>query len=300
MPTPAPPEESALKVQSIPTADGVAITATFHGETHPLEGLRGAVLMVPAMGTPQRYYTACAAWLAQQGYKVATFDYRGTGLSRPQRLRGFQADILTWARLDCAAMVAAVRERAPGRPLYWIGHSLGCQILPFVPDPGRITRVVSVASGSGYWRENAPALRRRAPLLWHVLAPVSTALCGYFPGKRLRVIGDLPAGVVRQWRRWCLHPQYALSEGEWARERFAAITRPITFFSFTDDEFMSERSGQSLSRWYVNAPQTDRRISPASLGVARIGHFGFFRESFAGSLWQQHLLPELVPPQAHR
>jgi predicted alpha/beta hydrolase len=231
---------------------------------------------------------------------VATFDYRGIGLSRPERLRGFKTDILSWATLDCAAMLDAVRARAGEAPLYWIGHSLGGQILPLVPGRERIARVMTVASGSGYWRENAAALRRRALLLWHLVAPVSTAICGYFPGKTLRMVGDLPAGVLQQWRRWCLHPQYLLSEGEWVRERFAAVATPMVIFSVTDDEYMSARSIESLSGWYTQAPKAARRFSPHDLGVPRIGHFGFFRASFERSLWRERLLPELSSPSMPR
>ena len=46
------------------------------------------------MGVRQDYYGAFAEWLAQQGYRVATFDYRGMGESPPLAgtLRGFRAD----------------------------------------------------------------------------------------------------------------------------------------------------------------------------------------------------------------
>jgi predicted alpha/beta hydrolase len=279
--------------RNIVAADGVTIIATFHGEELPEERIKGRVLLAPAMGVAQYYYTPFATWLARQGYLVATFDYRGIGQSRPRHLRGFKGDILAWAQLDCAAMLEGLGARAAGTPLYWIGHSVGSQVVPFVPDTGRITKVLSIASGSGYWRENAHALKRRAVPLWYLLVPVSVALCGYFPGRRLRVIGDLPKGVVLQWRRWCLHPDYALSEGAWARERYAAFSTPIAFFSFTDDEYMSEEGAQSMSSWYANAPQTHRRISPQDLGVPRIGHLGFFRPDFERLLWQDLLLPEL-------
>jgi predicted alpha/beta hydrolase len=129
-----------------------------------------------------------------------------------------------------------------------------------------------------------------------VVAPVSTAICGYFPGRSLRIVGDLPAGVLQQWRRWCLHPQYLLSEGTWVRERFAAFATPVVLFSVTDDEFMSERSIESLRGWYSGAPTATRRLSPASVGVARIGHFGVFRDAFERPIWQALLLPQLSCP----
>lgn len=262
-------------------------------------GCRGAVLLVPAMGVAQAFYAPLAKWLAGDGFLALTFDYRGMGLSRPpehrRTLRGFAVGLLDWAREDCAAMVGLALLEAPGQPLFWLGHSLGGQILPFVPNREAVARVITVASGSGYWRDNSPRLRRFAGLLWYGVVPASMAVCGYFPGKRLNMVGDLPKGVMAQWRRWCLHPEYAVGvEGEAARRLFAAVTTPIVSYSFTDDDFMSERNTASLHGFYDNAPRTMKRFSPAELGESRIGHFGFFRPAVAEVLWRPHLLPELA------
>jgi len=255
---------------------------------------KAAVLVVPAMGVTQAYYAPFAEWLAAQGYLVATFDYRGIGQSRHGRLRGLKVDVLDWARQDCAAMIDAVTARAEGRPLCWVGHSLGGQILPFVPNRERVARIVTVATGSGYWRENTAALRRTSWWLWFVAAPLTVRLFGYFPGKRLRKIGDLPRGVMEQWRRWCLNPEYAVGvEGESARALYAAVETPIVSLSFTDDEYMSRRNVEAIHGQYARAQRTMKRIAPKEIGVGRIGHFGFFRPKFAESLWQAHLLPAL-------
>jgi predicted alpha/beta hydrolase len=275
----------------IRTADGFEIGARL---TMPPGPAKGAVLIASAMGVPQTYYAPLAEWLAAQGFAVATFDYRGTFDSRPPRLRGFAADIFDWARLDCAAVLDTVEALVPGRPVYWIGHSLGGQILAFVPRHERIAKAVTIATGSGYWRENAAPLKRRAWWLWYVAAPVAMALCGYFPGKRLRKVGDLPRDVMRQWRRWCLHPEYAVGDGEHVRALYAAVLVPIVSLSFADDEFMSARNTESIHAFFVNAPRVMKRITPGEIGVARIGHFGFFRPAFQELLWKRHLLPELA------
>lgn len=259
----------------------------------PPGNMLGAALIVPAMGVEQRFYNAFASWLAERGYLVVTFDYQGMGQSRRGPLREVKANVVDWGRQDCSAMLAAVAEAAGDKPLYWIGHSLGGQILPFVEGRGRIARAFSIASGSGYWRDNSAGLRGRAWLLWHCIAPLTTPLLGYFPGRRLGIVGDLPRGVIEQWRRWCLHPQYALGEGEQMRIRYWAVHTPIVALSFTDDEMMSQRSTEALLGFYRGAPQVHRRIAPEQLGVGRIGHFGFFRPQFADTLWERHLLPEL-------
>ncbi len=140
----------------IAAADGVEIAATFY---EPSVKAKGAVLIAPAMSAPQSYYRAFALWLAGEGYHVATFDYRGTGESRVGSLRGYKADIVDWASLDCAAVLEALAQRAAGLPVYWVGHSLGGQILGFIPDTvrERISKAITVATGSGYWRR----MRRR-------------------------------------------------------------------------------------------------------------------------------------------
>jgi predicted alpha/beta hydrolase len=264
----------------------------------PGREVRGAVLVVPAMGVAQTFYAPLAQWLASEGFVAMTFDYRGMGLSRPRppkTLRGLDLDLLDWARTDCAAMVDLAVAEAHGAPLLWLGHSLGGQILPFVPNRAAVSRMITVATGSGYWRENSPRLRRFAGLLWFGVVPLAMALCGYFPGKRLRMVGDLPKGVMAQWRRWCLHPEYAVGvEGEPARQLYDAVATPIVSFSFTDDDFMSERNTASIHGHYRNAPRAMKRFSPADLGQRRIGHFGFFRPEVADCLWRAHLLPELA------
>lgn len=283
---------SNFSEQSIRTTDGQSVTARYF---RPTGEPRGAVLIVPAMGCEQTYYAPFAAWLATEGFLVATFDYRGIGLShRGRSLRGFKADIMDWARLDCAAMVEDLGQRTPGGPLYWIGHSLGGQILPFVPASERVTKMVTVAAGSGYWRENSPRLRRLVWLLWYAVVPITLPLCGYFPGKSLRMVGNLPRNVMAQWRRWCLHPEYAFgAEGAAARSHYAAVRTPITAFSFADDEMMSARNIESLHSFYSGAVCKMKRIAPQDLGVVRIGHFGFFRREFKDALWRNLLLPEL-------
>lgn len=254
----------------------------------------GAVLIVPAMGVPQRFYADFAHWLADHGYLAVTFDYVGIGQSRLGSLRKLKVNVIDWGRYDCNAMLDTVARAAAAKPLYWIGHSLGAQILPFVDRPGRISKVLTIAAGSGYWKENTPGLRPRAWLLWHLIAPAITTLAGSFPGKRLGMVGDLPKGVIRQWRRWCLHPEYAVgAEGESVRSAFAAVETPITSISFTDDEMMSGRNTESLHGFYARAPKTFKRIAPDEIGERSIGHFGFFRAKFASSLWQRCLLPEL-------
>ena len=111
-------------------------------------------------------------------------------------------------------------------------------------------------------------------------------------------MGDQPFGrqaaLDQPRRRWCLHPEYAVGDGEHVRAQFAAVRTPTVSLSFADDELMSARNIESIHGFYVNAPRTMKRIAPREVGARRIGHFGFFRAAFEQSLWREHLLPELA------
>jgi predicted alpha/beta hydrolase len=267
---------------------GVTISARRYGRS---DASRGAVLIAGAMGVKQDYYADFAAWLASQGYAALSFDYRGMGESRPahaqRSLRGFEADLFDWAR-DIDTAIEALQSHAPDAPLYVVGHSLGAQLPGLLRHRDRIAGLVSVAAGSGYWRDNAPQLKRMVLYFWHVLVPLGVAFSGYFPGRRLGKVGDLPRGVVLQWRKWCLHPRYHVgAEGESVRERFAAARFPVVALSITDDELMTERGTRVLIDCYENAPRELHRIAPADIGVKRIGHFGFFRSQFEPTLWRR-------------
>jgi predicted alpha/beta hydrolase len=274
---------------TIRTVDEFDLAGQTYGDS---ASCRAGVLLVGAMGVDQQYYRAFAEWLATQGFFVATFDYRGMGDSRPMRyrtsLRGFDADVTTWATRDVPAAVDFVADRIGSKPLLWLGHSLGGQILGLVPNRDRVTAMVTIATGSGYWLQNAWRLRMLAWWLWFVIAPIATKMAGYFPGRRLRKVGDLPAGVMRQWRAWCLNSEYCIGVlGPSTREQYARVTTPILSLSFTDDEFMSRLNIESMHGFYAAAPREMRRIAPGDIGMRRIGHFGFFRRSYAESLWPQ-------------
>lgn len=276
---------------SVTTAGGYRIAASLY---YPADNARAAVLIVPGMGLHQQYYAALAEWLSAQGLLVATFDYYGTGRSLTTPLSQVACNIVDWARDDCGAMLDTLVERLPGKPLYWLGHSLGGQVLALAPNHARITKAIFITTGTGYWRRNAAPLRRIAWLLWYVIVPPSLPLFGYFPGRRLHMVGDLPRGVMAQWRRWCLHPEYAVGvEGATVGAQYAAVRTPITCFACSDDEFMSTHNLDSLLGFYRNAPKTVQRLMPQDASSKRIGHFGFFKPEMQQTLWQRYLLPEL-------
>lgn len=273
---------------TFPADDGYEL----HGRWYePDADPRGVVLIVPAMATTAGYYATFASWLRDRGLAVMTFDYRGYGESLRGPMREVRNDLVRWA-LDARDALDHAYSRAEGLPVTWLGHSLGGQILPFA-DHVKANRAISVAAGTGYWRHNSPGVRRTAPLLWKVIAPSAIAVAGYFPGRRLRILGDLPPNVMRQWARWCLHPDYLFGELPKLREAFSQVDVPMASLSFTDDEFMSATSISTLDTLYAAIDTIRARYTPEQLGVPRMGHFGFFRANQV-DLWDELVLPHVA------
>jgi predicted alpha/beta hydrolase len=265
--------------------DGYELAAT----RFPAEGAAWATLcLAGAMGVRQDFYAPYARFLAQNGIHVLTFDYRGSGWSRPKRLADFATSLTEWAELDLDAMLAEARSPAPHLPLLCVGHSLGGQILGLAPHGEGVRAIVNVTAGSGYYKLNEK-MAVHVRLLWFFVMPLLLPFFGFFPGKRLRMIGDLPLGVAWQWRRWCLHPDYVLSEGGDCYARFARVRAPLLSLSFTDDPMISRRAIERVEESYPNARVESRHIAPRDLGFEGIGHFGFFSGRMRETLWKDSL-----------
>lgn len=86
-----------IESQTLTAANRLPVVTTTYSPTDVAQGL---VFIVPAMGVPQSYYSKFAAWLAEQGYQVVTFDYAGMGESLKASavpLSKITADVLDWA-----------------------------------------------------------------------------------------------------------------------------------------------------------------------------------------------------------
>ncbi len=260
--------------------DGVRIGARRH---EPAGEPVAVTLIHGATAVPQAYYGAYARWLAAHGHRVLTYDYRGIGSSRPESLRGFDATMTDWALRDARAAFAWQRAEADasGLPTYAIGHSFGGQLIGMLDEYRQVDGVMLVASQMGFWRSWPVAAWPKFALLWYGLVPVATALTGYLPGS-LGLRTDLPAGVAREWGRWCRHPDYLAGHVADAAERFTRFDRPTLLWTFDDDDFAPPGTIAALVDRLANAPLAIRAVS-------RGGHFGFFRAAMADPLWDESL-----------
>ena len=261
--------------------DGYALGATLF---RPRAASGRAALVMAATGVPQDYYARFAVYLAERGFTVLTFDYRGIGKSLSGDLRKLSASMSDWALLDASAAFDFLSNKT--QHIFAIGHSFGGQAFGLLPEPQRIAAAFMVGSQSGYWK-NWPALGRA--WMWpatHVALPLVSRLHGYFPSSRLGFGEDLPAGVAIEWARWCRNPHYLVGDlgVHAAYARFAA---PLRAYAISDDAFAPAGAVQALLDLYPASKSEIRRVHPRDVGAGRIGHFGFFRESFRDTLWRE-------------
>lgn len=279
-----PPSPEPL---TITCADGVAISGHFWRPAGPTLAV---VIVNSATGVLSSYYHRYAAFLADHGLSALTYDYRGIGASRPQRLRGCGHRWSDWGEFDFAAVLDEAGRREPGRPILVVGHSIGGFLPGMAPNADRIDRMVTVGAQFAWWGDYAPESRVSFLLKWHLAVPVLTSVFGYFPGRWLGWLEDLPAGVALEWafRRRHAEANVRRELRPRMRERFARVTAPITAISVSDDPFGTARAVSRALDYYVGAPRQLVELRPSDLRVDSIGHFGLFHDRHQ-AFWRRTL-----------
>lgn len=269
---------------TIPARDGFELSASlFRTPSTDSAGTRVATINA-ATAVPRRFYGPFATFLAQHGYTALTYDYRGTGDSRPASLRGFPARARDWALLDMAGVIDWVTDSLRPTHLLHVGHSFGGQTAGLLPNAGRIDAMVTVAAQSGYWRLQGRGQRARVWLHMHLTFPLLARLFGYLPWSRFAAAEDVPRGVALEWASWCRDPRYLLGDNSLPLERFASFRAPVLAYSIADDAWGTARAVDAMMQAY---PTVERRhVGPRDAGVSRLGHFGFFRPG-AERLWDE-------------
>ncbi len=244
------------------------------------------IIIASATGVLQGYYRHFATWMAGRGYHVSTFDYRGIGASRSGHLRKHAATATSWAENDLTAVIEHVHATYHPRKLIGLGHSIGGQFFGLCKAQDKMDALVLIASQHGHYRNWDQPHQRRIAFKWLVMIPVLTKLFGYFPGKRLGVMEDLPPGMVLEWVKWGRSPGYLFDHVPNAEERFAKLHVPLLCWSFSDDHDLApERAATTLLKHYNNCRVIHEHIHPQDLGVDAIGHFGFFKKDGEEKLW---------------
>ena len=257
---------------------------------HALPDIQRPVVIINAATSVRcRHYSRFAAYLFANGFDVITYDYRGIGASRPGSIKGLNASWTDWGALDFEAMLRRAQREFPGQPIDVAGHSFGGCAAGLGESGQIIRRLVTVGAQFAYWRDYAPEQRWRMFGKWHLLMPLLTLFCGYFPGKRLGWLEDIPAGVVRDWStptaRYERRPSGRAMLARTGQLPFANVRAQTLAISISDDPYGTIAAIERLLSYFSHAPKTHLRIAPQDIGEQQVGHFAFFRSAYQATLW---------------
>lgn len=269
---------------TITIADGQRLSATLF---EPVRANGISVQINGATGVPARYYTAFAQHLAARGFTALTFDYRGIAAS-PQSEGAPPPRMLDWGMKDIPAAADWLHQQRPGLKRCVVAHSFGGQALGLMPQADEIAAAVAIGSQHGYWRNWSWAHRLYLPAWWYLVVPGLVALTGRLPGP---LVGGnpLPAGVARDWARFCRSPHYLIDDaGRPLRPFNDRVRARMKLISFGDDGLYGPVRGvDALAGFYPNARIERLHVAPRDWGLQRIGHFGFFKREMPKQRWDE-------------
>ncbi|WP_425864541.1 alpha/beta fold hydrolase [Arthrobacter sp. TWP1-1] len=248
------------------------------------------VVVHPATAVPERLYSAFATYMAEQGFAVISYDYRGTGKSgSPKVNRSLR--MRDWMDQDVPDVAEWAAAEFPKLPRFAIGHSVGGHALSLGSGVDGLLGMVSIASHAGV-TATIPSLLERCKvwLILRVAGPLTGRVLGYVPGSKLGLGEDIPAGAMLEWSRWSRKPGYFFDDPSMnAAHRASQVTGPVLSIGFSDDPWATPQQIEAITDHLTAAAVERRTYSPADFGVAAIGHMGFFRRGLREGLW-----PEVV------
>ncbi|WP_420432075.1 serine aminopeptidase domain-containing protein [Hyphobacterium sp.] len=268
----------------VTAADGFQLSASAFWPDRP----KASVLLSSGTGFPKEFYARLAQAGAERGYAVLTYDYRGIAGSVPETgLRGFEADMLDWGRLDMTAAGEFAMAMAPGQPLFTLGHSVGGHLIGFSPIGKLAAGHAFINVGSGYWGKSAWHYMPLALFFWMIYGPACLAVKGYIPGGGLWGGTALPRKAFMLWRSWCLKPGYFGDVlNQLGPQHFAEIDGPIHSWGANDDPIANRRTTPDILRLYSSASREATWLEPKEFGLKTIGHQGLMSRRCAG-IWPQ-------------
>lgn len=267
------------------TSDGQLLSARFFTPTSP-----SAVMVInPATGYRQDFYTSFAKSAAENGWAVLTFDYRGQGQSARVAARLECARMLDWARYDIPAAARVASEAFPGLPLDIVGHSVGGQFAALVDPDLPVRRLALLSASSGYWGEQSAPLKYQAWLFWRFIGPFYLFARGHIPKGLLWSGEPLPRRVWEDWRDFGVNPECfrdAIAELG-LTQRFDQFNAPVCAWTPDDDPIANKQTVRWLLERFPQAPTEMKLVRQEDLGRGAIGHDGLFRSKMADVFWPQ-------------
>lgn len=250
-----------------------------------------AVIQFNAGTAAQRgVYLKLLSYLCGQGYLCCVWDYRGSGQSRSGTLRNSTITYSDYGIKDMPAVKRYLDQRFADLPLFVIGHSTGGQQLGFMPNWQGIRGAIMLAVSTGHFTYMPTVYRLKALLFFYGIVPASNLLTGYVAASKLRIMEDLPTPVAREWGDWLTVPDYFFDPRFYGKTvpegAFKQFDFPIHNIHATDDSISTPPNIDNYWKHVTSSAGISfERIEPASVGLKRIDHFGYFKSIMQEPLW---------------
>ncbi|MEM9932381.1 MAG: alpha/beta fold hydrolase [Bacteroidota bacterium] len=269
----------------ITCADGYVLSATLW---IPKQDTGRIIQFHNGTGIPASLYHHFWTYLAEEGFTVLAFDYRGMGQSLEGSLAESKATIAEWAYQDMTAVFEWVLAHYPTHKKILMGHSMGGQLFGMMHNAVHADLLVMIASSTGYWKDMPAPFKWFTALAWNVLIPFSNALAGYAKASFFGSGDDLPKEVAAQWRKWCMSPTYYEVDFETAlAERYHhKLGSSLLSVRTTDDPIANDTTVEKLLAYYRNNKIERWRFIPEKLGLKKLGHAGFFSRKVKQIFWK--------------
>lgn len=238
------------------------------------------VICMPAMATPAATYVPLAEALFQAGFQVVLGELRGQGTSSVRLRRGVRYGYHEIVTLDYPALFEAVAAAFPAAPRYLLGHSLGGQLgaLYLGQQPEQAAGAILVGAPSCHYR-GWPFPRNLGIFAAAHLAVGVGSVVGYFPGRRLGVLGNEATRLMRDFAAQIRSGRYRVPSSPLDFESdLSRVRLPVLAVTIVGDGMATAYGVRALSEKLTHASVTrfDLAFSDA---VHRNPHYAWIRDN---------------------
>lgn len=226
-------ESKAPEKVTIPVTGFSALSAELHRSSTVKAP---ALLWLPAMGVPAKYYRRFGAAIAARGITTLVLDLRGQGDSVPRVGRQSHFGYRHLVETDCSAAVRTLRQMTGNVPIILGGYSLGGHIavLHAISAAQKPDGVVLIAAQNPHFHGYSGLGSLRMLLAPQLIAAI-TNLWGYWPGDRLGFGGRQPKELINDWARVCRTGQWTHDGQPDYRVTMPSVSFPVFAASIKGD-----------------------------------------------------------------
>lgn len=258
------------------------------------EKSNGKILLInSATGVKQQVYFSFANFFAEQGFVAITYDYRGIGLSKPKKMKNFEASMRIWGSEDYKTLTNFIKENYSDYQKYCLGHSVGALILGMNEDSAIFEKFIFVGTQNAFLGNLKFKTKIEGFLGFGIAQPITTQLLGYFPANWFGLGESLPKNCAYDWRTLILNKNSTNKLLQKTKDISKKLSQKVLVIWAEDDIWLTEKGVKSLlNTTYPNLKPNYRFIKTSESEKGEIGHVNYFR-SYNFKLWNI-ILDEII------